>query len=48
MAQPPIIQAMRQVCEAKGIPLERVIETVEAALAAAYRKDFGQPRFTRL
>lgn len=37
-----ISQAMRDICEEKGIPYESVLETVEAALAAAYRKDFGE------
>ena len=37
-----IIQAMKQICEEKGISYEAVLETVEAALAAAYRKDFGE------
>jgi len=32
---------MRQICEEKNIAYESVLETVEAALAAAYRKDFG-------
>jgi len=35
--------AIQQICSEKGIPEEKVIETVEAALAAAYRKDFGKP-----
>lgn len=34
---------MRYICDEKGLSLEVVIATVEAALAAAYRKDFGQP-----
>lgn len=34
---------MRYICEEKGLSLDVVIATVEAALAAAYRKDFGQP-----
>jgi len=34
--------AIIQIAEEKGITKEDVIETVEAALAAAYRKDFGQ------
>ncbi len=38
----PIYQAIKQICSEKNIPLESVIETVEAALAAAYRKDFGK------
>lgn len=33
---------MKQICEEKNISYEAVIETVEAALAAAYRKDFGE------
>ena len=36
-----ISQAMRQICEEKNISYESVLETVEAALSAAYRKDFG-------
>lgn len=38
----PIAQAMKDICEEKGIAYESVLETVEAALAAAYRKDFGE------
>lgn len=36
-----IEQAIRQICEEKGLSYEAVIETVEAALSAAYRKDYG-------
>lgn len=36
-----IEQAMRQICEEKGLAYESVLATIEAALAAAYRKDFG-------
>ena len=36
------LSAIAQIAEEKGISFEAVIETVEAALAAAYRKDFGQ------
>lgn len=42
MASSPIAQAMKDICEEKGIAYESVLETVEAALAAAYRKDFGE------
>ncbi|MDD5341959.1 MAG: transcription termination factor NusA [Patescibacteria group bacterium] len=38
----PITQAIKQICEEKNIPVESVIETIEAALAVAYRKDFGE------
>lgn len=38
----PIIQAMKQICEEKNISYESVLETVESALAAAFRKDYGE------
>lgn len=38
----PIVQAIQQICDEKGISYDAVIETIEAALAAAFRKDFGQ------
>ena len=38
----PIVQAIKQICEEKNISYESVLETIEAALAAAYRKDFGE------
>ncbi|AKM85038.1 TPA: transcription termination/antitermination protein NusA [Patescibacteria group bacterium] len=37
-----LMSAIAQIAEEKGISKEAVLETVEAALAAAYRKDFGQ------
>ncbi|MCC2631462.1 MAG: NusA antitermination factor, utilization substance protein [Patescibacteria group bacterium] len=43
MSLSPFTAAIQQICSEKGISEERVIETVEAALAAAYRKDFGKP-----
>lgn len=36
-----IEQAIRQICEEKGLEYDSVLETIEAALAAAYRKDYG-------
>lgn len=36
-----IEQAIRQICDEKGLAYESVVEAIEAALAAAYRKDFG-------
>ncbi|MBI3114874.1 MAG: transcription termination/antitermination protein NusA [Candidatus Kerfeldbacteria bacterium] len=43
MSQPsPIAAAIKQICEEKHISYEAVIETIEAALAVAYRKDFGE------
>lgn len=41
MATNPIIEAMQQIADEKRIPMESVLHTVEAALAVAYRKDFG-------
>lgn len=38
------MQAIEELCEEKGLDKETVISTVEAALAAAYRKDYGKPR----
>ena len=43
MAQSALKQAIEEICAEKNIPYQSVIETVEAALAVAYRKDFGQP-----
>ncbi len=37
-----IYSAIKQISEEKGISVESVIATIEAALAAAYRKDFGE------
>lgn len=37
----PITTAMKQIADEKGISFDSVLETVETALAAAYRKDFG-------
>ena len=42
MANNEIATAARAICEEKGISLEAVVEAISAALAAAYRKDFGQ------
>jgi len=40
------MSAIMQIAEEKGISKEAVVETVEAALAAAYRKDFAQKEQT--
>ena len=32
---------IKQICAEKGISEESVMETINSALAAAYRKDFG-------
>jgi len=34
--------AIKQICEEKGIPFESVIESIEAALAVAYRKEVSK------
>lgn len=40
----PFMSAIEEICEDKGLNKDVVIETVEAALAAAYRKDYGKPK----
>jgi len=37
-----IVNAIKQICEEKGLSYEAVIATIESALAAAYRKDYGE------
>ncbi|MFA6537180.1 MAG: transcription termination factor NusA [Patescibacteria group bacterium] len=37
----PIKTAIKQICAEKGLSEESVLETINSALAAAYRKDFG-------
>ncbi|HEX9664387.1 MAG TPA: transcription termination factor NusA [Patescibacteria group bacterium] len=39
----PIYEAIKLICDEKGLSMETVVETIESALAAAYRKDFGEP-----
>lgn len=34
--------AIKQIAEEKGIPQELIVETIEAAIAAAYKKDYGE------
>lgn len=36
-----ITKAIQLICDEKGLQYEAVLESIEAALAAAYRKDFG-------
>jgi len=36
-----VLQAIKAICDEKHIPVESVLATIEQALAAAYRKDFG-------
>lgn len=43
MAISPFVAAINQICDEKGLSKDVVIETVEAAIAAAYRKDYGHP-----
>ena len=39
--QPQFIAAINQLCDEKNLPRDVVLETVKAALRAAYRKDYG-------
>ncbi|PIW36521.1 MAG: transcription termination/antitermination protein NusA [Candidatus Kerfeldbacteria bacterium CG15_BIG_FIL_POST_REV_8_21_14_020_45_12] len=41
MAKSDLAQAIEQLCEEKNIPYEAVIDSIEAALAVAYRKESG-------
>ena len=41
MTQSPIQAAILQICQEKHISEESVLHTIELALAAAFRKDFG-------
>jgi len=34
--------AIQQIAEEKGIPREKIVETIEMALAAAYKRDYGK------
>lgn len=36
------LSAIKQIAEEKGIPEQNVLETIEAALAAAYKRDYGK------
>src|ERR1700741_3812421 len=38
---PTFLTAINLMAEEKGLPREIILETVEAALAAAYKKDYG-------
>ena len=40
----PFMSAIDELCEEKNLDKNVIIETVEAALAAAYRKDYGKPK----
>lgn len=41
MAQSPIQVAIQQICQEKNLSEDAVLHAIELALAAAYRKDFG-------
>jgi N utilization substance protein A len=42
MEMKDFFSAIAQIAEEKGIPQEKVFETIEQALAAAYKKDYGK------
>jgi len=42
MDQKQFLSAMAQIADEKGIPQEQIIETLEIAIAAAYKKDYGK------
>ena len=35
-------QAIQQIADEKGISREKIFETIEMALAAAYKRDYGR------
>lgn len=39
--QSQFIAAINQLCDEKNIPKDRILDTIKAALKAAYRKDYG-------
>lgn len=39
--QSQFLAAINQLCDEKGIPKDMVVDTIKAALRAAYRKDYG-------
>lgn len=41
MAKSELLLAVEQICDEKNISFDAVIDTIEAALAVAYRKEFG-------
>lgn len=43
MAISPFMAAINQLCDEKGLSKDIILETIEAAVAAAYRKDYGKP-----
>ena len=42
MDKQPFISVIEQICEEKGISKEKVLETIEMSLAAAYKKEYGR------
>jgi len=42
MDKQPFLSAIEQICEEKGISREKVLETIEMALAAAYKKEYSR------
>ena len=42
MSSSPIAQALQNIAEEKGLDYQIVLTTLESALAAAYRKDYGE------
>ncbi len=42
MSENNFSQSISQIAEEKGIPADKVVETIAAAIAAAYRRDYGK------
>ncbi|MBI3261090.1 transcription termination/antitermination protein NusA, partial [Candidatus Berkelbacteria bacterium] len=43
MTSSPLEQALKQISDEKGLPEEVIRESIDAAIAAAYRRDYGHP-----
>lgn len=43
MANNEVGNAIKQICQEKNLQLNAVVSAIESALAAAYRKEFGEP-----
>lgn len=43
MSISPFMAAINQICDEKSLSKDTVLETIEAAVSAAYRKDYGKP-----
>lgn len=43
MAISPFMAAINQLADERGLPIDTIVESIELAVAAAYRKEYGHP-----